>query len=37
VSWTYLSTALRIPCCKETYYDRYRKFFYILSCKLQGL
>ena len=24
-----------IPCCKDTYYDLYRKFFYILSRKKQ--
>ena len=35
VSWTWLSTVKRIPCCKETYYDRYRRFFYILSRNLQ--
>ena len=26
-----------IPCCKDTFYDRYHKFFWILSQKLQGL
>ena len=30
-SYIYLSTMLNMPCCKDTYYDRYRKFFYILS------
>lgn len=30
-SYTYLKTVLSIPCCKETYYDIYRKFFWILS------
>lgn len=35
VSWTYLSTALRMPASKDMYYDRYHKFFYILSRKLQ--
>lgn len=30
-SYTYLKTKLEIPCSKETYYNRYRKFFWILS------
>lgn len=30
-SYTYLSTVLGIPCSRDTYYDRYRKFFWILS------
>ena len=30
-SYDYLKTVLEIPCCKETYYQRYRKFFWILS------
>lgn len=30
-SYTYLKTKLDIPCSKDTYYDRYRKFFWILS------
>lgn len=30
-SYTYLKTKLEIPCSKDTYYDRYRKFFWILS------
>lgn len=30
-SFTYLQTALRIPCCKDVFYDRYRKFFWILD------
>ena len=25
-----------IPCCKDTFYDRYHKFFWLLSQKLQG-
>ena len=29
--YIYLATVLGMPCCKDTYYDRYRKFFYILS------
>lgn len=31
LSYTYLKNALKIPCSKDTYYDRYRKFFWILS------
>lgn len=30
-SYTYLKTVLDIPCGKDMYYDRYRKFFYLLS------
>lgn len=30
-SYTYLKAKLDIPCSKDTYYDRYRKFFWILS------
>lgn len=34
ISYTTLITKYGIPCCKETYYDRYRRFFWILSrCK----
>lgn len=31
LSYTYLKTRLGIPCSKDTYYDRYRRFFWILS------
>ena len=31
LSYTYLSTKLNIPCSRDTYYDRYRKFFWLLS------
>lgn len=34
-SYVYLKTKLDIPCSKDTYYDRYRKFFWILSQKRQ--
>ena len=34
LSYTYLRTVLNIPCSKNYYYDKYRKFFYILSLKL---
>ena len=29
--YTYLKTKLNIPCGRDMYYDRYRKFFWILS------
>lgn len=31
LSYTYLKTKLDIPCGKDMYYDRYRRFFWILS------
>lgn len=31
LSYTYLKTRLDIPCSKDTYYDRYRRFFWLLS------
>lgn len=31
LSYTYLKTRLGIPCSKDTYYDRYRRFFWLLS------
>ena len=33
LSFTYLSTVLNIPCSRGTYYDRYRRFFWLLSKK----
>lgn len=30
-SYTYLKTVMGMPCGKDMYYDRYRKFFYLLS------
>lgn len=30
-SYTYLKTVLGIPCGKDMYYNRYRKFFWLLS------
>ena len=33
LSYTYLKTKLNIPCSKDTYYDRYRRFFWILNNK----
>lgn len=31
LSFTYLKTTLDIPCGKDLYYDRYRKFFWLLN------
>lgn len=31
LSYTYLKTRMGIPCGKDKYYNRYRKFFWILS------
>lgn len=31
LSFTYLKTRLEIPCSRDTYYDRYRRFFWLLS------
>ena len=36
LSFTYLSTIMSIPCSKGTYYDRYRKFFWLLDKKKEG-
>ena len=30
-TFTYLQTVLEIPCCKDVFYDRYRKAFWILD------
>lgn len=30
-SFTYLQTVMRIPCCRDVFYDRYRKFFWLLD------
>ena len=35
LSYTYLKTILRIPCSKDLYYDRYRRFFWLLN-ELRG-
>ena len=32
-SFVYLKSKLDIPCSRETYYDRYRRFFWLLSRK----
>lgn len=31
LSYTYLKTKLEIPCSRDMYYDRYRRFFWLLS------
>ena len=31
VSYDFLKSRLDIPCCKETYYDLYRRFFWLLD------
>lgn len=31
LSYTYLKNILQMPCGKDLYYDRYRKFFWILN------
>lgn len=31
LSYTYLKSRLDIPCGKDMYYDRYRKFFWLLN------
>lgn len=31
LSYTYLKTKLEIPCGRDMYYDRYRKFFWLLN------
>lgn len=35
LSFEYLKTKLEIPCSRDTYYDRYRKFFWLLSKERQ--
>lgn len=36
-SFAYLKTIMNIPCERDMYYDRYHKFFYLLSHKIQRL
>ena len=31
LSYTYLKTKMNMPCGKDMYYDRYRKFFWLLN------
>lgn len=35
LSYTYLKSRLNIPCGKDLYYDRYRRFFWLLSKERQ--
>ena len=35
LSFTYLKARLEIPCSRDTYYDRYRRFFWLLDRKRQ--
>lgn len=35
LSYTYLKSTLEIPCGKDMYYDRYRRFFWLLN-ELRG-
>jgi len=34
VGYTYLKSVMDIPCGKDMYYDRYRKFFWLLDSKM---
>ena len=31
LSYTYLKTRLEMPCSRDMYYDRYRRFFWLLN------
>lgn len=31
LSYTYLRTKMNMPCSRDMYYDRYRKFFWLLD------
>lgn len=31
LSYTYLKSRLKIPCSRDMYYDRYRRFFWLLN------
>jgi hypothetical protein len=31
LSYTYLKSKLKIPCGRDMYYDRYRRFFWLLN------
>ena len=34
ISYNYLKMVMNIPCCKNVWYDRRRKFYYLLSEKI---
>ena len=36
ISFTYLSTVMRIPCSRTNFYEKRRKFFYLLDKKYKG-
>ena len=31
LAYTYLTSQMHIPCSRDTYYDRYRRFFWLLN------
>ena len=31
LAYTYLTSQMQIPCSRDTYYDRYRRFFWLLN------
>ncbi len=35
ISYTHLKTRLNIPCCKDVYYNLYRRFFWLLNKERQ--
>lgn len=35
ISYDYMKARMDIPCCKDTYYDLYRRFFWLLSKERQ--
>ena len=35
ISYSHLKARLNIPCCKDNYYDRYRRFFWLLNKERQ--
>lgn len=35
LSYDHMKSRLDIPCCKDTYYNRYRKFFWLLNKERQ--
>lgn len=37
VGYTYLKTVMDIPCGRDMYYDRYRKFFWLLDSHLSKM
>ena len=35
VSYDHLKVRMNVPCCKDTYYELYRRFFWLLSMERQ--